>query len=646
MDDSEHGAMTVAALPADTPLCLDAIPAELTGYRNWVCWRWKPSKSRWTKIPINPHTGGLASSISAVTWGTFEDACQARVRFNLPGIGFVFSEHDPYAGVDLDECFDARTGAIEPWAAAIMRDLDSYTEVSPSGTGLKVFVRGGLPGERRRQGKVEMYDTSRFFTVTGQHLADTPATIQERGPKLAALYRATFGTDPQATASRHSVSSDLGDHDVLVQAATAKNGAKFARLWAGDIAGYPSHSEADLALCSLLAFWCGPDESQIARLFHQSGLYRTKWDREDYRTATITEALDRTEFYEAPSKSKLIWLTGDEPEAAARPWIVELSDFLREELPDECWDVEGLFRRQTVNLVVGPPKTFKSFFVQEAAIAIAAGLPMFGMYAVPEPRRVIYVQEESSRAALHRRLAGVLAGRELLPASIKDMLYLVTNQGFLLDDVDQVERLIREGIARFDAEVVIFDPLREVHNQDENSSKDMRPVLQAMKRIRDQFGVTVIVVHHNNKNPEYDNPEDSIRGTTSIWGAMDGGIFVSKTKEDHQVKVGITLKEGGQTPPFFYTIHGTEDAITFEVFDVADAKGAVSDTSIVAAVGRLGWCDLSEIAHEVQVSDRRLRPRVNGLVARGELRRREIPTGRTKRHVYGTPEARDDDPTF
>lgn len=636
----------MAAEPQGIPVDHSAIPSELMGYRNWVCWRWKPSKSRWTKVPINARTGNLASSISSSTWSTYEEACQGCQRFNLPGIGFVFSEHDPYAGVDLDGCYDPKTGKIEPWAEEIIRGLNSYTEVSPSGLGLKVFVRGRLPGARRREGQIEMYDWGRFFTVTGAHLTTTPSAIQDRPEQLASLYRATFGEERQSSPARHAVASDLNDQDVLVRAAAAKNGAKFSSLWSGDIGAYPSHSEADLALCSLLAFWCGPDESQIDRLFRQSGLYRDKWEREDYRTSTITEALDRTEFYEAPSTAKIIWMTGGEPEAEPRPWIVEITDFLHEELPPERWDVEGLFRRETVNLVVGPPKTFKSFFVQEAAVALAAGMPMFGVYAVPEPRRVIYVQEESSRAALHRRLASVLKGHDMLPSSIKDQLYVVTNQGFLLDDAGEVDRLVREGITRYDADVVIFDPLREVHNQDENSSKEMRPVLQVMKRIRDQFGVTIIVVHHNNKNPEYDNPEDSIRGTTSIWGAMDGGIFVAKTKEARQVKVNVTLKEGAQIAPFFYTIHGSDDEIFLEVFDIEESKQGPSDSSIVAAVDRLGWCDLSEIGNEVQLSERRLRPRINGLVSRGLLRRREVPTGRTKRHLYGTPEMRDDDPHF
>src|SRR5262249_52334796 len=84
-------------------------------------------------------------------------------------------------------------------------------------------------------------------------------------------------------------------------ASRARNGAKFHALWTGDTSGYKSQSEADLALCNLLAFYCGPDPDRIDSLFCQSGLFRSKWQRDDYRQRTITLALQgRTEFYHGP----------------------------------------------------------------------------------------------------------------------------------------------------------------------------------------------------------------------------------------------------------------------------------------------------------------------------------------------------------
>ena len=94
----------------------------------------------------------------------------------------------------------------------------------------------------------------------------------------------------------------LSDAELVEQAMRAANGEKFARLWAGDTGEYATasnegRSEADLALCSLLAFWAGPDEARVDCLFRQSGLMRKKWERADYRALTLARALDREEFW-------------------------------------------------------------------------------------------------------------------------------------------------------------------------------------------------------------------------------------------------------------------------------------------------------------------------------------------------------------
>lgn len=640
--------------PALIPYDFASIPDELRDYPNWVCWQWKWARGKWTKKPINPHTGGDGSSTNPATWATFEQAIERYKRHGLPGIGFVFTG-TPFTGVDLDDSVDPITHHLRGWAVEIVQALNSYCEWSPSGTGVHIIVRGSLP-EGRRKGEIEMYSSGRYFTFTGRHVAGWPTTINDATQALHDLYESIGPQRPssQAQPCTPFVPSNVTDSEIIERARRAQNGAKFSRLWAGDTTGYTSQSEADLALCSMLAFWTGPDEQQIDRLFRQSGLYRDKWDRADYRASTITHALDRTEFYEPPdAPGTLIWPVGleriDAPTDSGgrvRPWIIDLSDFLNEAQEPDSWDVVGLFRRQSVNLVVGPPKTFKSFVVQEAALGLASGTAVLGKFACPEPRRVIYVQEESSRSALWRRFHGLLAGRELHPASVAGMLYLVTNENFMLDDVAHLERLIVEGIQAHQADIVILDPLREMHTRNENDAAEMLPILKAMKRIRDQYGVTVIVVHHNNKNPEYDNPADSIRGSTAIWGAMDGGIFVSTTKEKHQMKVEVNLKEGGQAEPFFCVVEGSADEITLQVYDITEKQRTIDDRDILSCLTRFGWSDVTMIGRELSISDRRLRPRLNSLFGRQLIKRKEVPAGRSKKYLYAALETHDDAPDF
>jgi len=145
-----------------------------------------------------------------------------------------------------------------------------------------------------------MYDQGRFFTVTGHRLRGTSHVLEERQEQLSALHERLFSPRERDVPERQgkvASHNGLDDDEVLRRAASAANGARFAALWQGDRSGYASDSEADLALCSMLAFWVGPDEARISSLFSRSGLMREKWDREDYRRRTISRAILRAEFY-------------------------------------------------------------------------------------------------------------------------------------------------------------------------------------------------------------------------------------------------------------------------------------------------------------------------------------------------------------
>lgn len=156
----------------------DAIPADLVALPQWVCWRWEwiPADGRWTKIPVNAANGRPASTTAPATWTTFVDALAFARRAGLPGVGFVVTEGDPFVGIDLDKCRDPQTGEIDAWAGQLIETFDSYTEISPSGTGVRIWIRtttGLLPdgSHGKRKGKIEAYGAWRYFTVTGHRLA-------------------------------------------------------------------------------------------------------------------------------------------------------------------------------------------------------------------------------------------------------------------------------------------------------------------------------------------------------------------------------------------------------------------------------------------------------------------------------------------
>jgi primase-polymerase (primpol)-like protein len=156
---------------------VENIPEELTRLDQWVNWFWKLDGDKYTKPLIDPKTLKGGSHSDPSTWGTFEQALNKLNNHKwLAGIGFAFSENDPYAGIDLDDCRNTETGEITPFALSIIHKLNSYTEISPSQRGVKIIVKGRLPeyvsegGGKNEELRIEVYDRKRYFTITGQVL--------------------------------------------------------------------------------------------------------------------------------------------------------------------------------------------------------------------------------------------------------------------------------------------------------------------------------------------------------------------------------------------------------------------------------------------------------------------------------------------
>ena len=262
-------------------------------------WDGKGTNEKIGKIPIDPITGLFAKTSDPTTWGSFENAVECFENNRLQGIGFVFSEDDSFVGIDLDDCISADNGEIEPHAKEIIDQLNSYTEISPSGKGVHVIVKGKLPEGWRKNGNVEIYDNGRYFTITGNILEGSSKTIADRSEEIKGFHKSNSAQpESSAESTMHQLGND--DADLIEKAKFAENGKKFSCLWEGDCWNYPSPSEADLALCKMLAFWTDCNSIDIDRLVRQSGLYRAKWDKthsaegSTYGQVTIQKAIETT----------------------------------------------------------------------------------------------------------------------------------------------------------------------------------------------------------------------------------------------------------------------------------------------------------------------------------------------------------------
>lgn len=189
------------------------------------------------------------------------------------------------------------TGAIEPWAQEIIDRFSSYTEASPSGTGVHIIARGTLPDGGRKKGDLEIYGEGRYFTATGDAIS-TPviADRQEHIPWLLTKLDGNTKAN-QVVVSIRSVAPqqltrpDLSDVDVLRVIRASKQADVFDRLCQGDTGHHPSASEADLHLCGIISFYTRNTE-QIKRLWLSSvAIHREKYDRDYYLERTIATAL-------------------------------------------------------------------------------------------------------------------------------------------------------------------------------------------------------------------------------------------------------------------------------------------------------------------------------------------------------------------
>lgn len=275
----------------------EQIPQELKALPNWICWDAVPDEKRGKikKVPINALTGGGAMSNNPSTWCDFDTAVKASEKHS--GIGFMFGGC-PYFGVDIDgkeeELEAYQRGENGNIISEFISTLQSYAEISQSGKGIHIICRGTLPKRGRRKGSVEMYEDGRFFVMTGNSCSEY-AGISDCTESIKPLHEKYIGggREPQAKI-RPAVSLSSAD-DIVKAAAGAKNGGKFVALYGGDTAGYTSSSEADMALCSILAFWTGCDASKMDVIFRSSGLMREKWDRPQsgstYGALTIQKAI-------------------------------------------------------------------------------------------------------------------------------------------------------------------------------------------------------------------------------------------------------------------------------------------------------------------------------------------------------------------
>lgn len=276
------------------------LPQELKDYPYFCGWKYELVNGNRTKVPKTAK-GRNADTRKLTEFSSFNEILEHIDDFD--GIGIALA--GGLSAIDIDHCIE--DGKLSEMAEDIITLADSYTEVSPSGKGIRIigkttnfsYDKDTYYIHNQALG-LEVYAArdKGYVTITGNAIGDKPVRdISDVLPEILEKYMRR-PVPVQTESPIEAPGSFLTDEEVIEKASRSVTGDKFSNLYDGDISGYPSQSEAELAFMTMLAFWCGGDEEQMERIYLGSRLKREKWNRADYRASTLNKALRGvTDFY-------------------------------------------------------------------------------------------------------------------------------------------------------------------------------------------------------------------------------------------------------------------------------------------------------------------------------------------------------------
>lgn len=574
----------------------DSIPEELRRLRQWVCWG---AGGQPLKMPYNPATGQPAKAGLPDTWADFETACAGVQRGYYKGIGFEFADGGEIVGVDFDHCL--ADSSLAPEAADWVKQFSSYTEISQSGTGLHIICKGKLPGKAIKSKTAELYDRGRYFALTG-NVYNGRVSLNEAQQAIESLYEGLSSAREKAqekpTGQQNGISLD--DNKLLGIAANAKNGTLFRDLFTGKWEGhYGSQSEADLALCNLLAFYTGRDSGQMDRLFRASGLMREKWDRQQsgttYGAITIQNAVQHcaTSFDPRTTAEQDFGDVFGRTQPGKRPLpIISAAELQNKDLPPIRYVVVDMFP-QGLSLLASPPKYGKSWFVLDLCLSVAAGNSFLNHHTVKSG--CLYMALEDSERRLQDRMNKILAGASAPEHFDYATSALDIGHGLIEQLEDYMTQKPETGL-------IVIDTLQKVRSPGsgkENAySADYREV-GVLKKFADRHGICLLLVHHLRKMMDDTDAFNRISGTNGIMGAADTALVMTRAKRtDTQTTLSITGRdvESNET-----VIEFRKDDYKWHVIGNADwiaeqrARMEYNNSSIVQTIKKLleqspgGW---------------------------------------------------------
>ena len=509
--------------------------------KRWVVWRYETKDGRLTKIPYTFY-GIRASSTDPSTWDTYDT-----VRAVSDKVGIVFKPDQLLLGIDIDHCLvdgiivHEQKETIEKFIG----DANTYVEISPSGTGLHLFLITAEPLVliSHKKAPYEIYSSGRYFTLTGKSYGkekDVRKVTCDEAYKLLNIigypWAKTAGQSKKA-----QTQIGLSDSVVLEKMFASKNGSAIRSLYDGNKSKYhEDDSSADMALCSHLAFWTNRNAAQMDRIWTESPLgSRVKTqDRKDYRDRTIKKAIESCkETYTGENGPK-------DYQTVERGSLITIkaSDVTPKKIQ---WLWPGKIAKGKLTLLVGNPGLGKS----QTSIHIAAVTSTGDKWPLQsedrEPAKVLILSgEDDFEDTIVPRLIALDACLENISliefSQDIDSNGRMTRRSFnLKKDVDKLEV---EFSRLNNVALLIVDPITAyMGDTDSHKNADVRAVLTQLSTIASKFKVAVLAVTHFNKSGTAD-AQMRVMGSLAFVAAARSAFLVMKDEKDENVRLFLPMK--------------------------------------------------------------------------------------------------------
>ena len=513
-----------------------AIPLALRERDQWVVWRYETRQGKRTKVPLDAKTGQHASVSEPATWTTFDKALAVyEASETLSGISYVFCADDPFCGIDVDDCLDEEGHLL--WGSDLLELFPTYCEVSPSGRGLKLIMRGKKPESARCKanwfdaGTIEVYDQKRLFAITGQLFDGCPAEVLDCQENLDALCTQFWGQPAPKPASLSAPTPPSTPTPARLTQTIRP--ALEACLNAMLKLNMVDHRDGSLRLYTAC---CRAVEHDL------SDLDAVQCIREYERQRPFPHAWSDAEIVKRLRDAERQCVRGSAQSAILNAFPPTFEQMRHEYSALRPAVIQGLLRRGESMNIIASPKAGKSWLAGDLAITLASGRDWLGIYPT-SPGKVLLIDNELHRETVTDRIAKVSAARGVPFTEFENRLHIECLRGRLVDIDAMGDYFCRFPPGQF--QVVILDSLYRMlpAGIDENDNAAMCQVYNSIDRYADWLGASFALVHHSSKgNQTGKSVTDVGSGAGSISRAADTHLILRPHQEPNCAVVEAAVR--------------------------------------------------------------------------------------------------------